>query len=191
MHCIMRPSRAGSGGHSSCTWARSSAQMFGRDREGGSWAAFCCFGRYPYPSYDSGYRQPYPPGYWAGYPADDPGSYAPHYDPQGYAPHDQQHYQEYGGPGDATSAPAYGQPTYLSVPPVGHGEPAQGFDQPSYGPPSRDQSDLNTTVACSASMQVRRTATLLPTPWPATERSTRVASVAADPSDAHDSRSNS
>jgi hypothetical protein len=73
---------------------------------------------YPYPPYDSGYRQPYPPGYWAGYPAYGSGSYA---GPQDYAPHDQQHYREYGGPGDATSAPA------------------QGYDQPSYGPPSHDQ----------------------------------------------------
>jgi hypothetical protein len=93
---------------------------------------------YPYPPYDAGYRQPYPPDSWAGYPAYSPGSYAPHYDPQDYAPHDQQHYQEYGGPGDATSAPAYGQPTYLS-PPVGHGEPVQGYDQPSHGPPLHDQ----------------------------------------------------
>jgi hypothetical protein len=94
---------------------------------------------YPYPPYDSGFRQPYPPGYWAGYPGYSPGSYAPHYDPQDYAPHDQPHYREYGGPGDATSAPAYGQPTYLSVPPVGHGEPAQEDDPPSYGPPSHNQ----------------------------------------------------
>jgi hypothetical protein len=102
--------------------------------------SLCLFSScYPYPSYDSGYRQPYPPGYSAGYPAYSPGSYAPHYDPQDYAPHDQQHYQEYGGPGDATSEPAYGQPTYLSPPPVGHGEPAQGYDQPSYGPPPNGQ----------------------------------------------------
>jgi hypothetical protein len=44
-------------------------------------------------------------------------------------------------------------------------------------------------VARSTSMQNRRTATRRPTPWPATEHPTRVASVATDPSDAHDSRS--
>jgi hypothetical protein len=100
--------------------------------------SLCLFSScYPYPPYDSGYRQPYPPGYWAGYPAYSPGSYAPHYDPQDYAP--QQQYQEYGQPGYAPSAPAYGQPTYLSPPQLGHDEPAQGFYQPSYGPPSDDQ----------------------------------------------------
>jgi hypothetical protein len=54
------------------------------------------------------------------------------------------------------------------------------------------KSDLNTTVARSTSMQVRRTATRRRTPWPATERFTRVASVAADPSECsrgHEARS--
>jgi hypothetical protein len=98
--------------------------------------SLCLFSScYPYPPYDPGYRQPYPPGYWASHPGYSPGSYAP----QNYAPHDQQHYQEYGGPEDATSAPTYGQPTYLSPPPIGHVEPAQGYDQPSYGPPSHNQ----------------------------------------------------
>jgi hypothetical protein len=97
--------------------------------------SLCLFSScYPYPPYESGYRQPYPPGYWASYPAYGPGSYAPHYGSQDHVPYDQPR-----GPGDVTPASAYGQPTYLSPPPIGHGEPAQGYNQPSYGPPAHDQ----------------------------------------------------
>ena len=102
--------------------------------------SLCLFSScYPYPPYDYGYRQPYPPGYGAGYPAYSRGSYAPHYGLEDHAPYDQQHYQEYGQPGYAPLAPAYGQPTYLSPPQLGHDEPVQGYDQPSYSPPPHDQ----------------------------------------------------
>ena len=197
MRCIMRPSRAGGGGHSRCTWARSSARIFGRDREGGSWAAFCCFCRSAFSAaairihhttlviashIHPATRQAIRPIALA----------ATRRTTRRIMRRMISSIIRNGGPGDATSAPAYGQPTYRSPPPIGHGEPAQGYNQPSYGPRRVIKSDLNTTVARSTSMQVRRTATRRRTPWPATERFTRVASVAADPSECsrgHEARS--
>ena len=89
---------------------------------------------YSYPSYNYGYRQPYP----AGYPAYDPRGSAPNYGSHSYAPYDEQNYQGSDRPGYATSVPDDGQPTYLSPPPT-QGQPAQDYNQPFYGAPPPDQ----------------------------------------------------
>jgi hypothetical protein len=103
--------------------------------------SLCLFSScYPYPPpHYSGNYQPYPPGYWTSYPGYSPANYASYYGPQDYGPYDQQHYQEYGQPGYATSTPTYGRPTYLTPPSVGHGQPPQGYDQPTSSLPPHDQ----------------------------------------------------
>ena len=96
--------------------------------------SLCLFSScYWYPPYEDGYRQTYPPGYWASYPAYNAGGYVPDHGSQIYAPYGQQNFH------DATSAPAYGRPTYLTPPTVGEGEEAEGYHEPSYNPPPYHQ----------------------------------------------------
>jgi hypothetical protein len=99
-------------------------------------------GCYSYPPYDYGYRQPYPPGYVAGYPAYGPQGPVPGDGSQTYAPYSEQNYQGADQPGYATSVPEDGQPIYLT-PPFAAGQPAEGYNQP-YGasPPDQNQSQF-------------------------------------------------
>ena len=101
--------------------------------------SLCFFsGCYWYPPDNYGYPS-YPPGYVASYPGHTASGYAPDHGEQIYGPYGQPNYHEYVGPNGATSVPSYGQPTYLTPPTVGEGQPAQGYHEPSVSPPLHDQ----------------------------------------------------